>query len=251
MNSKVSFIIFYLTIIFVLFIRGVPVQAQQIKIVTEDFAPFQYKENNQVVGMATEVVRAVISGTSIKGDITIYPWARAYEIAKKEKNVLIFSIARTKERESIFKWVGTVAPYRIYFFKLKSREDIVVNKLEDAKIYFIGGEYRDVKQQYLTSKGFNNIQLVPKSHLNILKLYAGRVDLIPFDELGFAYKAQKLGFNTSKIEKVFFLNEISSDLYMAFSKNSSDTIVQMFKKSLEKIKTDGRYQKILEKYVKR
>ena len=38
--------------------------------------------------------------------IRLYPWARAYDMALKEPNVLIFLIARTSARETQFKWAG-------------------------------------------------------------------------------------------------------------------------------------------------
>ncbi len=78
--------------------------------------------------------------------------------------------------------------------------------------------------------------------MNIEKLFLGRFDLLPFDELGFVYKAHDLGLDASKTEKVFLIKGISSDLYMAFSKKTSDTIVEKFRKALLKIKTDGRYK---------
>ncbi|MEI8631015.1 hypothetical protein P4S72_00655 [Vibrio sp. PP-XX7] len=74
-------------------------------------------------------------------------------MALDEKDILIYSIARTKERESLFKWVGPIAPYNVYLFKLKARSDIIVNTLEDVKKYRIGGAYQDVKQLYLVSQG--------------------------------------------------------------------------------------------------
>ncbi len=48
----------------------------------------------------------------------MFVWARAYEIALHEKNVLIYSIKRTSERESLFKWVGVIVPIDFYFYAL-------------------------------------------------------------------------------------------------------------------------------------
>ena len=78
------------------------------------------------------------------------------------KNILIYSIGRSPEREKLFKWIDIISPYEVYFYKLKSRKDISIKNLEDAKKYRIGGVNNDIRTQYLLGKGFSkdsNIQL--------------------------------------------------------------------------------------------
>jgi len=41
---------------------------------------------------------------------------------------------------------------------------------------------------------------------------------------------------------------IVKDLYIAFNKNTPDTIIEKWQKALDDIKKDGTYQKILNKY---
>ena len=89
-------------------------------------------------GVSTEVVLAVLKEVNVKAKIELYPWARAYQIATTKKNHLIYSIGRIPERENLFHWVGTIAPYKTSLYKLKIRKDIKIGSLNDAKRYTIG-----------------------------------------------------------------------------------------------------------------
>lgn len=42
------------------------VSGQPLKVITEDYVPFNYMENNQVKGFTTEIVKKLIEMTNIK-----------------------------------------------------------------------------------------------------------------------------------------------------------------------------------------
>ncbi len=137
------------------FILGISiVQAETITIATENLPPFQINENDSIKGVRTEVVRAIADETDMKYKIAIYPWARAYDMPLKKKNVLIYSLIRSPERESLFKWIGKIGEVKGRLFKLKSRKDINLKNLDDAKNYKIGVVRDDYTHQFLKSKGF-------------------------------------------------------------------------------------------------
>src|SRR5690606_32928683 len=132
----------------------------------------------------------------------VYPWARAYTLAKSSRNTLIFSIARSADREKLFQWVGPLAPYQVYLYKLRSRTDIDIDDVQQAKLYQVGGEYQDIKQLYLKSEGFRedwNIELERTVELNLRKLFAGRIDLLPMSETSLPYVLRKEGFNPAEL----------------------------------------------------
>lgn len=218
------------------------VLAERVNIVTTDFPPYSFIQDNKVVGLATEVVTEALHAADLNyNPIKILPWARAYSTALNNKNTLIYSIARSTEREPLFHWVGKVAPYRIHLYKLKSRQDIQVNSLEDAKKYVVGGEFADIKQEYLVKKGFikdKNLRLVAADELNIRMLFAGRIDLIPFNEFSLPIMLEKEGKQVDALEPVLFLEDISYDLYMAFSNHTSPNTVNRLRRALAQIEQD-------------
>jgi len=227
-------------------------EQQTIKIVTEDYPPYNFKENGKITGFSTEVVKAVVQRVGIKAEFKLLPWPRAYDMALRNDNTLIYTITRNQERKKLFKWVGPIASRTIIFYKLKERHDIKVNSLEDIKKYKTGCVKNDGLSLDLIKKGFvigKNLELVHDEELNIKKLFVGRFDFVGNTELYMAHKVKSLGLDFSKLEKVYKLPD-DSDYYMAFNIKTSDHIVKIFQKALDKIKKDGTYQKISEKYLK-
>ncbi len=66
-----------------------------LRIVTEELPPYNMTQNGRMTGMSTEVVQAVLKEVGMDAPIHSMPWARAYELALNESNVLIYSIVRT------------------------------------------------------------------------------------------------------------------------------------------------------------
>lgn len=219
-----------------------------IEVVTEEFKPYNYEQNNKIVGLSTEVVQKVLDKSGLKYNIKLYPWARAYKKALRKKNVLIYSIARTDARENKFKWVGTIAPYGgVSFFKLKQRGEIKINSLNDAKQYSMCSLKMDATTQFLTSKGFD-IKITYSNDESIQDLVDEKVDIIPFSVAGFYEKIKQMGYAKDDFEEIYPIKGLSKDYYMAFSNNTDDIIVQHISTVLKKIKKDKSYGKILKKY---
>lgn len=224
--------------------------ATEIEIVTEEFPPYNYTQHGQITGISTEIVQAAFKEADINYTIAVYPWARAYKMALEEKNILIYSILRTPERENLLQWVGEIAPRKSFFYKLKKRKDIIINSLEDAKKYTIGGVRGDARVSYLNNNGFDIKEIVSNDELNIRKLFAERIELMICNELSFTHLVKSMGFSIDDFEKIFLLEEFSSgDFYMAFSLSTADELVVKLKTALDKIKDNGIYDRILTKYI--
>ena len=133
--------------------------AQGITVVTEEYPPYNFLDsNNRISGMATEVVEEVLKRARLDYKMAMYPWARAYQLAQDAPNVLIYSIGRSEQRESLFKWVDVIAPYDVYLYRLKSRTDIKATRLADVRHFKIGAVRDDVRAQYLEKEGLKSIK---------------------------------------------------------------------------------------------
>lgn len=230
-----------------------PVHAETITAVTEEMPPFNYTENGVITGFSTEIVRAALKEAGLTADFKSYPWKRAYKMASSEPNTLIYSIGRNPEREDKFKWVGVIAPVNIYFYKLKSRTDIKIDSLEDAKRYAVGAVDGDYTTQFLDANGFENLDKTHSYSLNVRKLFNGRVDVILVDELSLSALVReeaKSGkpYAMSQLEKAFFVEDLSSGMYMAFSLSTPDGIVEKCRKALKQIKENGVFDRIMDAY---
>ncbi|MCX4029478.1 transporter substrate-binding domain-containing protein [Endozoicomonas sp. SM1973] len=221
---------------------------QEVQIVTENFPPYNFEKAGKIEGMSTEILLAALEEAKLKPKISIYPWARAYDIALNTKNYMIYSIAKIPERENLFQWVGAIAPYKTSLYKLKERTDINIQSLDDAKQYSIGCSISDVITTYLKKQGFSQLRAVSNDTQNLRKLLLGRIDLIAFDEASFVHNIKKEGLAINKYSRVYRLEDLSDELYIAFNKNSDAALVEKVRNALATIQKKGVIQSIHKKY---
>ncbi len=224
--------------------------AQGITVVTEEYPPYNFLDSKKrISGMATEVVEEVLKRARLDYKLAIYPWARAYQLAQDAPNVLIYSIGRSEQRESLFKWVDVIAPYDVSLYRLKSRSDIQVHQLADARRFRIGAVRDDIRAQYLEKEGLRP-DLANDDSANVKKLSTGRIDMFPIDAFGMLALYRREGIDPQTVVKVIQLEALSAGLYMAFSKQTPDDLVHTCRTALAEIRKDGTFERIRAKYLK-
>ena len=227
---------------------------EAIQILTEELPPYNMTQDGRLTGMSTEVVQAVLQEVGVQAHIQSMPWARAYDIAQNSENVLIYSIARTRQREKLFKWVGTIAPVRWYLFTLPQR-DIQLGQLDEARRYQIGTVKDDAGEQHLLDKGFavgENLQSSNRYAHNYEKLTLGRIDLWIANELNAFYLVRRAGDDPDEtLVPVLSLPDLGDDqgLSMAFSPQTSDALVERFRQGLKTIRDNGTYDAIAQRWL--
>lgn len=220
----------------------------ELKIVTENFPPYNFQLEGRAHGVSSEVVQAMLRHANLETDIQFYPWPRAYRAAQVEPNTLIYSIARIPERETMFEWIGTIAPYQTSFYKLKSNKDLQINSLEDARAHRIGVSQEDAIKTYLENRGFDKLEEVRADQLVVRMLAYGRMELIAYDEASMPFQLNEAGLDMTLIERVFRIEELSEQLYVAIHPESDPLLIHKLKHSLAAIKRSGEYQAILARY---
>ena len=222
--------------------------AQELILITENAPPNSYIENDKLTGRVVEIVQAVLKQIGMAGQtIELYPWPRGYKMLESQKNIALFATSRTPHRENLFKWAGPIADNEVNLYKLKSRADIQATALDDLKKYSVGGGRKDQKSQYLVSQGFELLR-VDEDKQNIRKLFAGRVDVIPYAATRLKYDVKQLGFDPEQIDMIWTLNAISTQIYIAFSASTDDSVVAKFQAGFDAIKMQGIQQAILTKW---
>ncbi len=221
------------------------ISAAQLSVVTEE-GSLQYSKGNEITGIATELVKAVLEQANITGDFQIYPWTRAYNLAQTQPNVLIYSMARTPQRENKFKWIGEIAPLDYKFFRLKSNNSINPKILEQAKKFRVGVINQGAIHHFVNSHGFNNVSVVSNSSAHLRVFLNKRVDLIIINSLRLDEFCQNTKIDCDLIEPVMSINEISKGLYMALSLKTGDYIHQQLVTAFQTVKSQGTYQHIMQ-----
>ena len=219
-----------------------------LRIVTELSPPHQTLEQGEIRGLSTELVRATLKQAQIAGQFEIYPWARAFRIARSQANVLIYNMARTAEREDEFKWIGTVASYQLGFVALTHRDDIQIDSLEQAKGYTVAVQRDDLSANFLLQHGFKaGLQLVQVADIaeSWQLLLNGKVDLVIDDPVAMTDMAQSLALPAQYVRFVYPITELAQQTWLAASLNTPDGVVSRLRAAHTEVKKSERYQQIM------
>lgn len=222
-------------------------QAQTLHVVTEA-TPYTYVLDGKVVGSATRVVELSLKRAGLDDyDVSLYPWARSYDMALKEPNVLIYLIARTAARENQFHWAGEIMKIQYHLYRLKHKgKAFRITSLESAKRHTIGVMRDDVRFQYLRAKGFTRLVVSAQSVDNFKKLLNGQVDMVPLTSDDATSLCKETQFDCAGLEKVLTMDEASTGLYMAYSLSTPVALVQRTQLAFDKLKAEGQVRRILE-----
>ena len=228
------------------------VNAQQtpLQIITEEWPPYNYTENGVIKGFSVEIVEAIIKQLNLDYKVLLLPGARGEKMLKEEKNIMSFSLFRTKKRENKFKWIGPISDDAVYFYKKKGNP-LKIKTLEDAKnVNLISSFHKGLVFDILKENGFTNLSPVSNHLSSIKKVLKERVDLgVNLTPLGIKYYLRKAQISQDEIE-LTSVKLVAFPLYIACSKDISDETIAQWQKALDHIKSSGIYDKIYNKYMK-
>ena len=230
----------------VILIAGQNALGAELTILTENLPPLNYVDNGVLVGPSVEIVKEIQKKVGSKEQIQVYPWARAYKLALEDENVILFGMTYTKVREDKFKWVGPLATKRDILVAPK-KSGIKINRLEDAKsVNRIGTLRDDTRERLLKRNGFTNLEPVSDEQLNAKKLALGRIDLWAYKIPGMRTVCDLAGVDHTQFEEVYHLRKM--ELMIAFSKKTSDAIVQQWADAFDELSKDGTILEIRKKW---
>jgi len=227
--------------------------ADKINIMTEVYPPYNMEVNGELKGISVEILDAMLDHMKLdqnSSDVVLTNWSRAYSLALKKKNYMVFSTTRTEQREKLFKWVGPIIQTKIGLIAKKSKH-IRLADLSDLNNYRIGTVLKDVGELLIIEAGIDKKNIHSISGKNVIelsfkKLNNDRIDLFSYDFYVANYQAKEKGFNLDDYENIYTLKE--AELYFAFNKSTSDETIATWQSALDAIKKNGLYKKFVEKY---
>ena len=205
-------------------------------VVTESLPPYQVLENGVVKGSITTIVKKTLQCAEMTAEYQMLPWNRAFNKAKNTKDTLIYSMARTPERELEFIWIGPVHSTQVNLYKLKSRTDIKINSFNDIKNYRL----LLLKGGFIV-ESFNNANFIEGKHYRLIDsnvfrtkmLFAGRYDLVDYTELQIISLLENTGHTRDQLEIVMPL-ATNRVLYLAINKHADQKVVDTLRNCLSK-----------------
>ena len=222
-------------------------RAQDLTIYAEDAAPINFERGGQITGSSTQIVMEILQRIGIDTPITIVPWARGFQIALTQPNIVLFSVARSAEREALFHWVGPLAEVQNAFYVVRN-SNVSIQTIDDARsVESIGIRRADVRETYLNSIGFTNLERTNSNQSNLRKLIDGRIQLWATSDIEVRGVPEQCGIDPSAIRHAYTFNKLR--LYIVISKPTPVAVVRKWQNTLNEMKRDGTFMTISRRWL--
>jgi len=220
-----------------------------LKVITEDWAPYNYEEGGIIQGYSTEIVRAIMTELGESYPIAIYPGARADRMLDTLPNVIYFSLFRTPEREDKYKWIGPLSEQAIFFYKRKDNPK-VYRTVEDVKnATKITVPYKGLVADKVAALGITNVIKLSDRDQQFKLLFSDRAELsVNVSPIGVSYHLKQLNKPTDALVPTA-VKLLEFPLYIACSKQIPDETIQRWQAALERVQQSEKYQEIHRKYL--
>ncbi len=219
--------------------------APQVVAVTEPTS-YAYMEQGQLKGNSVAFVELSLRRAGlVPYQMMLVPWARAYDMALKEPDVLIYLLARTPEREPLFEWVGELLRLRYNLYALKGREDLQLHSMADARHLRVAVVRDDVRHQRLKAMGFSRLVVSSDIMETLRQLRRGQVDLVPMGARDLAENCRLMAIDCAQFRLMLPLPELDVSAYMAFSRGSTPAKIEALRKAYEALRREGHLQQLM------
>lgn len=215
-------------------------QEPQLSVVTESSPPFHYVDKyGRVAGETTEKVRQILRHARLEADFSVYPWARTITLAEKHPDTLIFSIARTAEREEKFHWIAKVSEFRLSVVGLRGRQHADKRVTLDTVSRFTFAVQRDdVAHHWLLEQGLQegkNLLVCADIQCSWNYLIRETVDFIIEDPSLIGPMAKRLNVDGDQLIPVTDIPELALTGYLAASLATDKATVQRLKDAAQQL----------------
>ncbi|HCX82353.1 MAG TPA: hypothetical protein DHV01_12250 [Rhodoferax sp.] len=232
-------------------------QAPTLQALTESLPPLNYEHEGKITGFASELLDLMAAEAGIPLQKQLLPWVRAYDRATKPGDTVLYSLVRTPERESLFRWVGPIGPRRILFYKWADRSDIQLKSLDDARAYRIGTTLESAATKNLIKQGFvpmpmdgavSGLEQGVNDEQNMRKFIAKRFDLLVSLDWAAAYNAKNVGIDPADLVPALVLDD-SLNYWYGLNLSVDPDVAKRLNAALQKLRNDGRYTQLRQKYL--
>lgn len=215
--------------------------ARQILTVIEPPASYLDSHGN-LTGYAAAQVKALQQQMRDSHKIQLVPESRALLIASRQPHVLLFGFSRTAEREAHYHWIMPLLRKRWMVYvrhdsKLQPDSLAALRSLES-----IGVVRGDVREEWLKSQGFTNLQPSSSHAQNLARLYSGRLEAIVYEPQGMKYLIQETALPADAFRPV--LQVQTSEVWLLMSGSTPAGEAALWQQAAEQLKQSGELEKI-------
>lgn len=221
--------------------------AHHLSYATEDYYPYNYTRDGAILGYSVELLRRMWDEMGVpEQDIAVYPWARAYNGALNIPHTVTFSMARTPQREGLFKWAGPIDTVRFVLFAPAGSElaATLPVKLDGLDIGTVRDDVAETAVREIAPDA--RIESVSDVRQNLSKLLAGRLDLVAYEERSMRRLLAEQGLDPDALTPVYLLKE--TEIAFAFHLSTPDALVARFQHALDAVRARPGHGALVRRY---
>ncbi|MDC0336217.1 ABC transporter substrate-binding protein [Pseudodesulfovibrio sp.] len=205
---------------------------------TNSMPPIKSMQGGKIHGIAGDVLITLLASADITiptENMHLVPWKEVYARTRDNPGTIALAMARTPEREDLFKWVGPIYTTKLGLIGKKKRK-LVIKKVEDLTKYRISTFIDSTMENLLIAANIPEDSLSRNTKVEhaIYQLALDEVDLLAFAKTPAFYLMQHEGLDPDEYAMVFEMRTV--DLYLAFNKATDDELIRAFQMELDTLK---------------
>ncbi|MHA6197733.1 substrate-binding periplasmic protein [Pseudomonas wadenswilerensis] len=222
-------------------------RAEQLRIVTDPWAPYVYEENGEPKGIDYEVTAEIFKRLGVDVRWEFMPWKRCILMLEQGLADGVIDIFQNELRSSQLYYPSE--PLSVVEFVLFQANDRPhpVESLDDLKDLTVGTSAGyDYGPGFLQSTLFRR-EAAPTQEANFGKLQRGRIDLLITDRRVGRYMLAQMGLQDSISELPLVVSRHKQ--YLAVRRNAGmDLLAQRFAAELRRFKQEPAYAELQARY---
>lgn len=225
--------------------------AEDVTIITHEFASKTEKwGDNQIGGIAGEIISQAFAKANITFRVIWMPWIRAQEEcqANIDKKTFIIPLTRLTEREKKYVWVSKIYNADTVFISYKGSKPI--NSVQDVKDKKIGVMLATSYELFL-----RNQKEINKDHIISVTNDSANLKALEDKSIAAWYTSVIGAFNFIRDQKVeldsfIFGNKIETEEnYIATPPSTQKGLINRVKNAVDRFKKTPQYAAIIRKYT--
>ena len=236
-----------LTLVMASFSRlSVAKNATETLIFYDHFSPFCYAENGQPKWLFVALVSAAFDDMGVAYDTSVYPFKRAMHVADKGEGIVV-GILKNNERQELLDFSDPfyVEVSSLFVRKGESFPFASINDLKGKRIgvklgWSYGLEFDKAKDHKL----FHSIVGNTKQLYTLLDV--GRLDAVIDNELSIPSVVKTLDMDIQM--EMLPHSLLLGDIFIGVKKGTKADVLKRFNASVKRIKANGVYNGIIERY---
>jgi polar amino acid transport system substrate-binding protein len=223
-------------------------QAERLRLVSDDWAPYVYQQNGQPRGIDYEVTTQVFKRLGVEVEWQFLPWKRCLAMIEQGLADGIVDIFQIDARRPFLIYPSEpMSDVEFVLFQARSRRHTVTS-LNDLAGLSVG-----TSPGYTYGAAFNGSsrfrrEAAPTHEANLGKLVLGRIDLLITDRRVGRYLMRQLGLE-QQVEELPLLISRQTQYLGLTRKPGRESLAQAFAEELQRFKQEPVYAAINNRYT--